>query len=590
MKSQKKTVGLLAAVFLIFSAFSLMGSQPTGNDELTNAYNRLMNMAAEKGYIRVIIKMDVPDIREFTERSSIYQTGIQDSSYSHEAFNADLALEEAISKTRDRVLHQLNGKPYRISGILKTVPAVGLTVTPETLEKLKSIPEVIGIEEDKLFRVSRDNYRENEGVIKDIPNLTTSIGIVGADQAWGFGYDGSGWYVAVIDDGILPTHEMFNQKQLVEACFATGEDFWNTNVGDCPNGQVEMIGPGSAAHYAPQYHHGSHTTGIALGNNGNDRFGVARGADIISVMVGSYFPDENDVLIWNYDALKALEHVYTLRTQYQIASVNMSLGGGRYTSYCSSAIRAEIVTNLRNAGIATCISSGNDGYCDAVGDPACVPDAVTVNATTKQDTEYSFGNWHDGMVDILAPGVSISSAVGTADNGYGGKTGTSMAAPHVAGAFAIMKQYDPTMTVDEILDILQQTGRMIDSKCSNAAGPKPRMNIGDAIASQLFLAPPTNLAGEQETNKSLLQTEYINVLTWTQNPLNQGKNVQSYRVYVVGANNQMTRIAEVDANTFVYWHRGVERRENMTYAFSAVDNQGNESAAGTFTLSFGISQ
>lgn len=590
MKSQKKTVGLLVAVLFVFTTLSLLGSQPTTDNELTYNYNRLMDIANEKGYVRVIVRMNVPDIVELTQRSTVFQTGIQDQSYIQEAFDADIKLEQAISKTRDHVLHQLNGKPYRVTGSFSTVPAIGLVVTVETLEKLKSIPEVIGIEEDSLSRFSRGKTAKNDKLEIDNPYMTRSLEIIGAQRAWGFGYTGQGWYIADIDDGILKTHEMFQGKQIVEACFSSGEDVWDTSEGDCPNGQETMYGPGAAVHYEPRFDHGSHTAGIAAGNNHVDRFGVAKNANIIAIFVGSYFPSEDDVLIWNVDCLLALEYVYSIRGQYPIAAVNMSLGGGHYTSYCASAIRASIISNLKDAGIASCVSSGNESYCDGVSDPACAPAAVAVDATTKQDTEYSYGNWHNEMVKILAPGVSITSAGGTGNTSYVSKTGTSMAAPHIAGAFAVLKQYDPTMTVDDILQILQDSGQMITSKCTNATGPKPRLNIGDAIMTLLVLAPPINIAGEQETNKALLTSEYINVLTWETNPLNQNKNVQAYRVYHVVNEDQLTLLGEVDSNTFTFWHRNAERRTDITYAFSAVDEDDQESPAAFYTLRFGVSQ
>ena len=64
--------------------------------------------------------------------------------------------------------------------------------------------------------------------------------------------------------------------------------------------------------------------------------GVAKGANLIAVQVFSYFPSYQDVLSYTSDQIKGLERVYALRDTYAIAAVNMSLGGGQYTSTCDS--------------------------------------------------------------------------------------------------------------------------------------------------------------------------------------------------------------------------------------------------------------
>ena len=114
---------------------------------------------------------------------------------------------------------------------------------------------------------------------------------------------------------------------------------------------------------------------------------------------------------------------------------------------------------------------------------------------------------------LMAPGVTINSASGLTDHSYDNRTGTSMSAPHAAGAWAIMKQYNPNMTVDEILKVLQDTGVMISSTRCEGRAAKPRLNVGEALLSLLSIAPPKNLLVEQKENKSLLVTEYINVIT-----------------------------------------------------------------------------
>jgi len=540
----------------------------------------------------------LPDIEVLTAVSTRFKTGDRDIAFIQDAFDADLALDNAISMTRNTVLHQLNGTHYQVNRTYSTLPCIALTVTGDALEKLKSLPGVLRIFEDRPTRLPEtpetleaQNDEDNSDLSK--PLLQNTVEIVGAEVAWGFGYTGEGWYVAVLDTGIRTTHEMFRGKHIVEHCFALGEDWFDKENGDCPNGKTEMDGPGSAAHYPGQYGHGSHVTGIAAGNDQNDFFGVAKDANIIAIQVFSYFWSEGGVLSWSSDQLKGLEYVYMLRNTYKIASVNMSLGSAEgYSEYCASSSRAQAVSNLRAVGIATVIAAGNEGRCNAVGDPACIPGAVTVNATDKQDHEYLSGNWHDIMVDLMAPGVSIRSAAGTGDSSYYTSSGTSNATPHVTGAWAIMKQFNEDLSIDEILTALQETGTMITSYRCEGKLPKPRINIGNALIALFTIAPPLNLTGEQHTNRSFLQTEYINELTWESNPYNVDKNISLYRIYVVDVEGggQLTSLGEVDSSTFTYLHRRVNKREPVTYAITAVDSEGNESPPYHYTLEFGVVQ
>jgi subtilisin family serine protease len=139
-----------------------------------------------------------------------------------------------------------------------------------------------------------------------------------------------------------------------------------------------------------------------------------------------------------------------------IAAANMSLGGGQYTANCDvqqAAIKAAI-DNLRSIKIATIIASGNSSYTTAMGSPACISTAVSVGSTgdgsfgATTDRVSSFSN-SVGFLNLLAPGQWIESSV--LNGNYDDLQGTSMAAPHVAGAWAVLKQRKPDATVTEIL-------------------------------------------------------------------------------------------------------------------------------------------
>jgi subtilisin family serine protease len=566
---------MMMMIFLVWSTPALSGMQSGTFQDMK--YDRLMNTAFQKGYIRVIVHLDVPNIEELTGESRKFKTGIKDDVYIQRAYDADLALEEAISISRYRVLHRLNGSSYRVNRTYSTLPCIALTVSPETLDRLMNIGEVLNIFEDKATPLPPTE----ESAIEDVsqPELTRSVEIVGADEAWGQGYTGAGWFVAILDSGILASHEMFQGKTIVEQCYSLGDDWFDLEHGGCPNGGIEMSGPGSAAPHASRFGHGTHVSGIAAGNNHIDRFGVARDADIISVQIFTYFPEEDDVLSWYSDQIKGLEYIYSIRNMYNIASVNMSLGDlGEIGTYCDdSDFRTSAITSLKAAGIATIIASGNESYCNGINSPACISTAVAVTSSDKQDNASYFGNWHDVLVDLVAPGSNITSAFSTGDTDYRIVSGTSMATPHVTGAWAIIKQFDSNIGIDDIKTLLQETGHMISpTMICPTAQAKPRFNIGDAIFTLLGLAPPVDLTATQNTNKAFLRTEFLNSINWNSNPLNENKNVTYYRVYIVQG-SQLNLLTQLNNSTFEYWHRNVQEGEIVTYAITAVDNQGLES-------------
>ncbi len=228
-------------------------------------------------------------------------------------------------------------------------------------------------------------------------------------------------------------------------------------------------------------------SGIAVGRNGSSGGttlnGVARGATLIGIQVFSEVRSSTTcggpstcALAYTSNIISGLQRVYDVRGAYSIASANLSLGGGGYTTYCDTEPIKAAVDLLRGAGIATVIASGNSYYTNAVGFPACVSSAVTVGATSDADAVASFSN-SGPQLDLLAPGVSITSSV--PGSAYGGKSGTSMAAPHVAGAWAVLKQCNPGASVDQIQNALAASGAAVTDSRNGLV--RPRIRINDAI-------------------------------------------------------------------------------------------------------------
>ncbi len=356
----------------------------------------------------------------------------------------------------------------------KTVPALALEVGFDSISKIRQNALVAGVEED----------------VPHPATLSDSIPIIGADLVWDMGYSGAGQAVAVLDTGVDKTHPDLAGKVVSEACYSTTSSA-NEATTLCPNGEEDQVGNGAGVDCsgASGCDHGTHVAGIVAANGSVQ--GVAKDADIIAIQVFSRFNSSQYcglsrpcVLSYTSDQMAGLEHVYTLKNSgMTIASVNMSLGSGNHPDVCNGAIQG-VIDNLREVGVATIVASGNSGYTNGIASPACIDSAISVGATTKSDTVASYSNSAD-ILDLLAPGSFIQSTL--PGDSTGSKSGTSMAAPHVAGAFAVLKSAAPDASVDQILNILKQTGvSVLDTRNGIT---KPRINLADALAR---LAPATD--------------------------------------------------------------------------------------------------
>jgi len=183
------------------------------------------------------------------------------------------------------------------------------------------------------------------------------------------------------------------------------------------------------------------------------------------------------------DQVAALERVLEIRNEFNIAAINMSLGGRAYIDEEScdddEPARKLAIDNLRSVGVATIVASGNGSSPSRISTPACISSAISVAATTDTDAVAGFSNVAD-FLDLLAPGVSITSSV--PGGGTSIKNGTSMATPHVAGAWAVLKQVSPEADVTEVLVSLRDSGTLVDDgRANGAAVGMRRINLDLAI-------------------------------------------------------------------------------------------------------------
>jgi subtilisin len=441
---------ILLVVLVSFTTVSAqpLPDEPSGSGESTGRSDssRLLQKAQQEGSVRAIVGLRT----DFKPEGQLNRAQVDDQRAAIESAGAGLQAD-------------LAGTEYRTLREYETVPYIALSLTPEAFRAVQNSARTTTIHED----------------VAVPPDLTESAPIVQAPIMWENNLTGSGKTIAVLDTGVDRLHPFLGGRVVEEACFSSGSD--------CPNGRTTQTGTDSGAPctYAGNCVHGTHVAGIAAGQGINDT-GMAPNANIMSVQVfhratGTACVEEDPCTKSSpSDLIAGLERVYQLRDTRSFASVNMSLGGGRFTRNCDTtqAPLKAVIDNLKAAGIATVIASGNDGFTDAVASPACISSAITVGSTTNQDTIAPDSNF-SSMVDLLAPGVGIRSSV--PGGNFATKSGTSMAAPHVAGAWALLEERDPFKTVNDISYALRDTGKLVkDTRAGGYLYSGHRINIAEA--------------------------------------------------------------------------------------------------------------
>lgn len=421
---------------------------------------RIADKARANGSVRLIVQLNTA----YTPEGNIGDA------------SAIASQRQSIGQAQQSLQGRLAGRNARVLNDFKFIPFTLLEADADTVAALAADPEVISVQEDRL----------------SAPLLAESIPLIGGSATGTFGAagrTGAGQTVAILDTGVMKTHTFLTGKVVAEACYST------TSAAD---GATAVCTPGSVASGSgvncstaiSGCDHGTHVAGIVAGKGPNFN-GVAKDATLIAVQVFTQFTGATNcgawpnpdpcVLSYTSDQIKGLERVYALRNTFSIASVNMSLGGGAANNTncdAQNVAQKAAIDNLLSVGIATVIASGNSSFTNGVGSPACISSAVTVGSTTKSDTVSSFSNSGE-PIDLLAPGSDITSSVTSSTTAFGVKSGTSMATPMVAGAWAVLKQHKPTATVAEIQTVLQNTGVSITDTRNNLT--RKRISLTAAV-------------------------------------------------------------------------------------------------------------
>lgn len=441
----------LALVVATLFATGVSAALPdhAARQEIAPSYQKLQRRAQEQGHVRILATLKV-------DGSAPFFRGQQRAADRARAFTDKLQVRSLKSMRR----HSLNV----------------YTLDASQLDAMLDSDLFESIQEDGL----------------NAPQLLESLSLINGSVAHNSGLTGNGAVIAIADTGVDASHAVFGGRILEEACFSS--EFTSQGISSlCPNGQTEQTGTGAAAPCADLCDHGTHVASIAAGQQAG-RYGVAPDAGIIAIQVFSYFTRENEcgsgrapcVMAYDSDIIAALEYVEAQAANYNIAAINLSLAGEKYTAPCESSPLKPYFDDLAAAGVLAVAASGNNGYEDGIGSPACVPTVFSTGSV--RDTTDVVSNWSNSayFLDILAPGQSIRAAI--PGGGYNNKAGTSMAAPHVAGAAALVRAASPSLDVASTKNLLlTESDTVLDTRNNLSF---PRLNMGMVAA---VLAGPGEL-------------------------------------------------------------------------------------------------
>jgi subtilisin family serine protease len=311
--------------------------------------------------------------------------------------------------------------------------------------------------------------------------LSRSLPFIGQPLVAAGGLQGQGTSVAILDTGLDYTRPEFG------GCAAPGKpaSCRVAYAGDvaAPQGGLDDRG------------HGTNVAAIVAA--------VAPGARLIALNVFS------GRWALTSDILAAIDWCMQHRAEYRIVAMNLSLGGGSQVLPCSRDPLAGSLQAARAAGILAAVAAGNDGSATGLASPACAPAAVSVgavysgdfgglqwasgctDATTAADQIACFSN-SSPFLTLLAPGALIST---------GGATmgGTSQAAPHVAGAIAVLRSAFPGDSAEDALARLRATGKPVIDPRNGAS--TPRLDLAAAVRpgpAPPAVAPPGSARGQVE--------------------------------------------------------------------------------------------
>ena len=415
------------------------------------------------------------------------------------------AVENILAEYSDRVLYT-----YRTS-------FTGFTaeLSQEDVLSLRSNPDVLSISEDSFVQVEAAQSNPPWGL--DRINQTD----LPLDRRFSYAHAGAGVDVYVIDSGVQSSHPDFGSR-VASGYPATGSE-------DC-------------------HGHGTHVAGTIASTT----YGVAKEARIIPIKV---LDCTGKGLI--SDIVAGIDWAVSNHSAGVKAVANMSIGASKNTTLNNA------VGRLSTDGIVPVSAAGNSNALACDSSPASATTSLTVAATDSTDTRATFSNY-GSCVHIFAPGVNIQSTMMNSSSGY--MSGTSMAAPHVAGAAAVYWALNPSLTATNVRSglISTATSNKVLSPGTGSPNrllylapvvpgtpPVPTASYADTSVTVGWTAPTSS--GSDPISGYTVQTNSgLTVCNWTSGPLScqiRGLPVGSYTFKVAATSAAGTSAYSAQSNS-----------------------------------------
>jgi len=433
-----------------------------------------------------------------------------------------LSKTSSSSIMQDKVITDVSNVKRRY----KTINAFSARISKEEFERLKNNYNIESIEEDKIFEIS----------------LSSSIPHINGDIVGNKDLKGKGETVCVLDTGVDYNHVAIKNRLVGQYCYCLLPEGVNPDC--CYDGTDEDTDA------MDNHGHGTHVSGI-IASNDTIYGGVApeSGLAVVKVMNSSGSATGADIIA-------GIEWCITNRGLYNISVISISIGGGRYYDYCDGSSVASAANIAVDNGLFVSVSSGNYYWSDSLSEPACASKVSSVGNVDNSDNIQSHSN-SAFFLDLLAPGTSINSA--KLGGGFIPMTGTSMSAPHVAGAAVLLKQYAKLQGYDltpaEIENTLKNTGKLITD--SRNGLDFPRIDLLKAIHSLDIVNPNLNLDSpiSKFYNKNIINLNYsakdlnldsvwyefegVNTSLSDNISLNLDKGYHTLKIYTNDSNNNL---------------------------------------------------
>ncbi len=412
--------------------------------------------------------------------------------------------------------------------------AFQITATREFIERLELRSDIEAVIEDlPPTSLYNPNQNANAETVTDLAEgAIGGLRAIGADQMWEMGYTGAGRLIASFDTGVDGTHPALSGT-------------WRGNTHSSAESWFDPVYQENTPHWNNQLSVGSHgtsTMGIMVGKDDatGDTVGVAFDAQWISAMVV-------DIPGANY--LQAFQWVAdpdgNPNTITDVPDVlNNSWGFLQDNIDCSDLFWAPI-DNLEALGTVVIFAAGNEGpSAGSIRNPAnratTELNTFSVGATDTTGTQVWFKSSRgpsdcDGVSvkpEVVAPGYDVMTTVPGPIYYYARRDGTSFAAPHVAGAVALLRQYNPNATVDQIKLALLNSATDIAPVGQDDSTGYGLINIPAALA----LLPPND-----QVNVFVQSIEH--------NPINSGMEIQfiaTLRNSGIGTSNVNAELLEAE--------------------------------------------